>query len=348
MSGENQPQKTIIEISTTSILKVILVLLALWFLYLISDIILLLFVVLILVSAIYPLADRLEEKKIPRWVSVLFIYTIIVALFSVTIVWLIPPFVRELGQLTKDFPEYWKRVISGLEAIGLYTPESGLQSDLQNSLRSIGSALENAAGGVFSTLSGIFGGIISFVLVLVITFYMVVEKDALRGIVKSIVPATYQPYLIKTFIRLEYKLGRWVQGQLILCLIVGLMVYIGLLILGVKYALILGIFAALTEFVPYLGPIIGSLPTIFVAFSQSPILAVFVIILFIVVQQLENHIIVPKVMQRVTGINPVISIISLLIGGKIAGVLGIVLAIPIVLAISVFTEDFFKSSEAEE
>lgn len=345
--SDQHSRSNYIEISSSSIIKVIIILLIFLFIYLIRDIILMLFVVLVLISAINPLADWLQNKKIPRWVGVLAIYIFFLAIFSFTIIWLIPPFVKELGLLASDFPDYWKKIMSGLAGLGVYSEEIGFQENVQSGLMSLSSTLGAAVSGVFSTLSGIFGGIFSFIIILVVTFYMVVEEDALKGILRSIVPAGYQPYLVRLFNRLEKKLGQWLRGQLILCLIIGTMVYVGLLILGVKYALVLGLFAALTEFIPYLGPIIAGILATFIAFSESPILALFVVILYVVIHQLESHIIIPKLMQRVTGLNPVISIIALLIGGKLAGIIGIILAIPITLAISVFIEDVFKNSEEE-
>jgi len=344
MSDQNQ-KFNYLEISTTSIIKIIIILLIFWFIYLIRDIILMLFVVLILVSAIYPLADWFQSKKIPRWVGVLVIYLIFFGVFSLIIILLIPPIIKEISQLASEFPSSWTKIMSDFTSLGIYSAENSLPKNIQSSLNTLNLTLGRAATGVFSALGGIFGGIFSFFIILVITFYMVVEKDALKGILRSAVPAQYQPYLTRLFNRLQKKLGGWVRGQLILCLIIGIMVYLGLLILGVNYALVLGLFSAITEFIPYFGPIIGSIPAVFIAFSESPLLALFVIILFVVVNQLENHIIIPKLMQRVTGLNPVISIVALLIGAKVAGFIGIILAIPVATSISVFLEDFFGDSD---
>lgn len=343
----NQLSKTTnnltIDLSISSLIRIVVILLTLWFLYLIADIILMLFVVLILVSAIYPLADWFQEKKIPRWAGVLIIYLLFLSVFSLIIILLLPPIIKEISQLASDFPNFWSKIMSSFSSLGAYPQEYSLSDSIQSGLKSIGLTLGQAASGVFSTLSSIFGGLISLFVILVITFYMVVEEDALRGILKSIVPAQYQPYLVRLFNRLQKRIGQWVRGQLILCFIIGLMVYIGLSILGVNYALVLGLFAALAELVPYLGPIIASLPAVFIAFAQSPILALFVIILFVIINQLEGHLIVPKLMQRIIGLNPVIIIIALLIGAKLAGLIGAVLAIPTAIIISVFVEDFFQT-----
>jgi predicted PurR-regulated permease PerM len=340
---ELRPTK--IEISAKSIIKIIVIILAFWFAYLIRDILLILFVVMILVSAIYPLADWFQSKKIPRLVGVLIIYLIFLALISFIVFLLIPPLIEEVRQLTNDFPHYWTKISTEVTNLGTYSSEYGLQ--IQDNLKNLNNALGRAASGVFSILTDIFGGIFSLVVVLVLTFYMVAEKEALKNILRSAVPIQYQPRLVRLVVKTQKKLGQWVRGQLILCFIIGTMVYIGLSILGIKYALVLGLLAALTEFIPYLGPIIGSIPAIFIAFSQSPILALFVVILFILVNQLENHIIVPKLMQKMTGINPVVSIIALLVGAEIAGIIGVVLAIPVAICVSVILEDLIENSKKQ-
>jgi predicted PurR-regulated permease PerM len=145
--------------------------------------------------------------------------------------------------------------------------------------------------------------------------------------------------------RMQGKIGLWIRGQLILSLIIFSLTFLGLSILGVNYALVLALIAGLTEFVPYLGPTIAAIPAIFLAFTQSPMLALFVLALYYIIQMVENHIIVPKLMQKVVGLNPVISIMVLLVGFKLAGILGAILAIPVVTIASVFLKDLFEKKD---
>jgi predicted PurR-regulated permease PerM len=205
--------------------------------------------------------------------------------------------------------------------------------------------VSGALGSVFSTVAGIFGGIVSFFIVLVITFYMTVEESSMKRTVTFILPDKYQPFTLQLINKVQRKIGDWLKGQLVLCLIVGVMAYIGLLILGVNYALVLGLLAAVGEFIPYLGPTISAIPAIFLAFTQSPIKALFVLILYVLIQQVENNILVPKVMQKAVGLNPIISIIALLVGAKTAGLIGVVLAIPVATAISVIVRELWSTKE---
>jgi len=336
-----------INISTVTILKVIFILLLLYFLYLIKSVIIILFVALILASALGPWVDWMQKKKIPRVIGIILIYLVLFAIISSVIYLIIPPIIEQVRELSTSFPAILEKMTSSFSAFRNYTSQHGIFDNVKNTLGGISSNLEQAAGGVFSTLAGVFGSIFSFFLVLVITFYMVVEENATRKIVWSVVPARHQPYVMQLMTRMQRKIGLWLRGQLILSLIIFSLTFLGLKILGVKYALVLALIAGLTEFVPYLGPILAAIPAIFLAFIQAPMLALFVAVLYYIIQLVENNIIVPKLMQKVVGLNPVVSIAVLLIGFKIAGIMGAVLSIPVATAVSVFIRDIFEKRVAE-
>jgi predicted PurR-regulated permease PerM len=143
------------------------------------------------------------------------------------------------------------------------------------------------------------------------------------------------------FVRVQDKLGLWLRAQLLLSGIIFLVTWIGLLILGVKYSLVLALIAGITEVIPFIGPIIGAIPAVLLAFLQSPIKALLVLILYLVIQQLEGNILVPKVMQKTVGLNPIVVIVVILLGAKIAGVLGALLSIPVAVAIMTIAGDWF-------
>jgi predicted PurR-regulated permease PerM len=143
-------------------------------------------------------------------------------------------------------------------------------------------------------------------------------------------------------------LGDWLRGQLILGLIIGTLTLIGLLAFKVEFAVVLALIAGLTELIPIIGPFIGAIPAVIVAFSQDPVLALIVMGLYIVIQQLENNLIVPRVMSKATGLNPVIVIVSILVGGKVAGITGVILAVPTMIIITTFLEDFLEEKKADD
>jgi predicted PurR-regulated permease PerM len=275
MEIKNRPIN--INITTLAIVKIILIFLLLYFLYLVKDILAILFVSLILASAVDPWVDWMQKRKIPRGVGILFIYLILFIIISSAIYIIIPPIAQEVGELANNFPRILDKVIAGFSALKEFTSQHGILDNIKDSLGTISSHLQTAATGVFSTVTGIFGGIFSFFLVLVLTFYMVVEENAIKKLIFSVAPSEHQPYIMQLINRMQKKIGMWLRGQLILSLAIFILTYIGLLVLGIKYALVLALIAALTEFIPYLGPILAAVPAVFLAFTQAPVLALFIL-----------------------------------------------------------------------
>lgn len=337
----DSPKQITYNISTLSILKVVLVFLILAFLWLVRDILAILFVSLIFASAVDTWIDKLQRYRIPRAIGILLIYIIALGILSGVIILIIPAISGQVLEIAKRFPTYYDKVVTGFVSLREYSDAHGFDADIQQGLQHLNSKITSNIGSVFTTITSIFGGIVSFFVVLVITFYMVVQENAIKKIVRQVAPDRYQPYISQVINRIQRKVGAWLQGQLILCVFVGLITFIGLSILRVKYALILSLIAGVMEFVPFLGPILGAIPAVFLVFFQSPIKALLVIGLYILIQQIENNILVPKVMQKAVGLNPIISITVLMIGAKVAGIVGALLAIPVATALSVVVKDFF-------
>lgn len=331
-----------VNITTGTLLKAVAVIFLLYLCYVIKDVLALLFVSLIFASAIDPWVDALKRHKIPRAISVVFIYLAALVIISFAIYLLIPPVTEQINSLMENFPQYVEKINSGYQWLRNFTIEHNLIDKIKGSLGGFEENFQIAASSVFSTVSGIFGGIVSFFIVLVITFYMVVEEDALKKIVWSLAPVERQPYLMQLIDRMQRQVGYWFRGELILMLIIGIFVWVGMMFLMPQYALVLGLIAGLTEFIPYLGPMMGAIPGIFLALTVNPFLALMVAILYIIVQQVENNILVPKIMQRAVGLNPIVSIAVLMAGIKIGGVVGGLLSIPVATAISVLVKDWIK------
>ena len=237
---------------------------------------------------------------------------------------------------------YVDKINSGYQVIRDFSEKYGVLERIKENVGSLEGNVNKAVEGVFSTVSGIFGGIVSFFIVMVITFYMVVEENSMKKIVWSLAPPKNQAYIMQLINRMQRQVGYWLRGQLILMFIIGFLTWIGLLFLMPEYALALGLIAGITEFIPYLGPILGSVPAIFLAFTVSPFLAMLVLILYIIIQQVEGNILVPKIMQRAVGLNPIISMAVLMAGLKLGGIVGGLLSIPVATAISVMIKDWVK------
>jgi predicted PurR-regulated permease PerM len=345
---EFKDQKINIEISTNSIIKVLIFLILLGVLYLIRNVVAIVFFAIILVSILEPIVSWLISKKIPKILAVLMIYLLLVGILAGILVLIIPPISTEINQLSSSFPYYWQRATTEFSNLNDFLSQYGISQGIETSLKSWQFQLPESTGTIVNRVSDFISGIFSLFVVLVITFHILVEEGATRRILRSLLPSKYLPYAYQLVSKIQKKLGYWLRGQMILCFIIFLLVYAGLLWLGVKYALVFAIIAGLLEFIPYLGPFVSGTIAVSLTFFQSPVLAVLVLILYIFIQIVENNFLVPKVMQKAVGLNPVISILSLLIGGKLGGLIGVILAIPIATALSVVVQDFFDQRKADD
>lgn len=327
-------------LTTGTIVRIILVLLLLFFLWSVRDILGLLFAALVFASAIDNWVDRMQTKGFPRGISVLLIYVIMFGVVSLIIYLLIPPISEQVREISRQFPLIYDRAARAFWTFQTFTVEHGLGQNVARSLESVNQFFGKSVGNVFGAISGFFGGIASFFLVLILTFYMVVEEQAIKRALRGILPDKYQPFAAQLTHKIQSKIGAWLQGQLVLCFVIGIVTTLFLWVAGVKYALVLGLIAGVLEFIPYLGPILAAVPALFLAFFQDPIKAVFVLIIYIAIQQLENNLLVPKIMQRAVGLNPIITITALLVGMKLGGVSGALIAIPVATAISVVLREF--------
>ena len=343
----DQKRPILINITALGVAKVVLVLVLFYILYQIREILAVLFVSLIMSSAFDPWVDWLQKKKIPRGVSMAFFYILLVVIIIAVLSSIIPPITKQASDLSVRYPFIAEKVKIGIVNLKGYASFEGAWNKILTSKDSY-PEITSAFEAIFSQISGVIGAIFTFFLVLVITFYMVVEEGAMKKVVWSIVPEKHQVSSMRMVNSIQLKIGLWIRGQLILSLTIFIFIYIGLLFLKVDYALVLAMIAGLTEFVPYLGPILAALPAIFLAFTQKPILALFVAVFYYIVQLVENNIIVPKIMQKVVGLNPIVSITVLLIGFKLAGVIGAILSVPVATAVKVVLAVIFDKNGVED
>ncbi len=333
-----------ISISSVTVLKVIGIIVAVFFLWSIRDVLGILFVSLVLASALDPWVDRLERYRIPRGMSILLMYLVFFCIIGAAVYLVIPPLITQFSELTQSLRAYTPQ-IDNLYRLLTNTQDFSFGKELQSNIANINATLANFTSSIFGAIAGVFGRVATFLFVLVITFYMTVEEDGLKKFVRSLAPIHYQPYLVQKTNRIQMKMGSWFRGQLVLMLIVGTLSFIGLFILQVPYALLLACIAGLMEFIPFLGPIVAAIPAIFFAYTDSPWKAVGVIIIYVVLQQLENQVIVPKVMQKAVGLNPIVVITVMLIGAKVANIAGILLAVPAATILWIFVEDIFQQKK---
>lgn len=342
MFGENNDNKVVkIDISYDFIVKIILIVLGGAFLYLIRSILAILLISILLTTAISPFVDLIhKKKKLPRWLGILIIYLGIISIFFLIIGLLFPALIKEFQNFIDKIPYFYEVIINKFNAISDPNIQNTIKTTIVNFVNSIANKIETG-NTIFQSFSSIVTGFSFFIMILIVTFYMSMEEDGTARLIKSIVPKQYHTFSLSLLNKIQKTVGSWLKGQLSLCLIIAALSYIALIILGVNYSLLLAIFAGAMEIVPYIGPVLGAVPAVIIGLTQSPIKGLFVLIIFVLIQQLENNFIVPKVMKKSVGLNPLIVIIVIMIGVKIAGMAGALLAIPFTAIIQVIAREMF-------
>lgn len=325
-----------LEYSTQVILKVVLVILSLAFLWAIREIIALFLLAVVIASAMDPLADYLHQKrKVPRGVSVLALYLIVLGLVGVVVGLIAPAVISQFKLLGQNFPDFWAQF--QIKYPGFHSLFGNVNAGqlLQGFVGS------GNGGSVFSHTLGVFNGVLGFVTVLVVSFYLVVaDQKGMKELIRPLVPPARRDQAMSLANKIQRKMGLWLLGQLLLSLSIFVVTYVGLRILGIEYALVLALLAGLLEVIPYIGPIVSAIPAFMFALIQSPALGVGVVVLYILIQKTEGYILVPKIMQKTVGTSPLVVLLSLLIGLKLAGVVGLLLAVPLASAVMVLIEEF--------
>lgn len=313
-----------IEISYKTIIFTVVLLAAIWFVLQIRDILFLMFIAFIFTSALRPIVDRLEQYRIPRVLGIIMTYLILFGIVGVSLISTVPTLVIQSTRLIQTMPEVVARVL----------PYWNI--DINTFSQQLAPIGEN----ILKMTVGIFSNIVTTLTVLVFSFYFLLERKHAESTISGFFGEDVAKKTIVVLRNIERRLGYWVQGQLVLMLIIGIFSYIGLLLLRVDYALPLAILAGLLEIVPTIGPIISAIPAVLVSLVVSPMLAVGVVALYFLIHQLENNLVVPLVIKRSVGLSPLITIASLMIGGKLAGITGAILAVPVVLVIQELINTF--------
>lgn len=337
-----------IEISSGTILRTIFILLLLWFLYAIRDILLLLFIAIIIVAAIDPIVDRLQRKRIPRSLSVIVLYILLLSLFGFVIFLLVPPITAELQGLSQSFPQLVEKLSGYFQNVRNFAASHNFEQNAADFLATAASRVSQAGANIFSGTVTFLGGIFEFIIVLSIAFYMTVQEKGTKKFFAALLPDDHKEYVMGLVERIEYKMGRWLQGQIILMFLVFGLDYLGLLAIGAPYALILALIAGILEIIPYIGPIISAVIAVAISFLHGPVTGLLVLALFASVQQLEGYVLTPLIMKRAVGLNPVVVIVALLVGAKLAGVIGVIVSVPIATVIGEVVNDMMKKPEISE
>lgn len=307
-----------IEISPKTIIFAFVFALLAWAIFQLSEVIILLFVSFIIMSALNPIVDRLQMAKLPRSLSIVIVYIVLWVIVGSIIASLVPGIVDQTIKFIRILPG----ALGKIEFFNLH------QQEINNQVLTYVSTLP---GDFVNVVVRIFGNLVNFLSMLVISFYLLLYRPQLEKNLTSWFGANHALKITQTVIKIEHRLGSWVRGELVLMLSVGLLTYLGLVVLGIDTALPLAIIAGLFEIIPNIGPTLSSIPAILVALTIHPLTAASTVALYFIVQFIENNFLVPKIMQRAVGVNPIISIVGIMIGVRLAGASGALLAIPVII-----------------
>ncbi len=330
-----------VHITVGSIVSVLLFLALAAFLWVLRDIVLILLTAVVIASAMEPAVQFFVKHRIHRVLAVILMYLLVTAIFLSTLLIFVPPLLGDAANLLARLPQ----TLSSLnitEATNGLLPWGNVGDRLSSAdlLHNVSSALSDSTGGVFTTVSAFFGGLTSLVLIVVFSFYFSVQETGVDDFLRVVTPIKEQAYVLHLWKRSQDKIGKWMQGQLMLGLIVSVLLYLGLTILGIPNALLLAVLAGMFELIPVFGQILAAIPALGVAYSDGGFTALLLVAgLYLVVQQFEAHLIYPVVVKKVVGVPPLMVILALIVGAKLAGFLGILLSVPISAAIQEFVSD---------
>lgn len=321
-----------VEISHKTVVFTVLVLLGLWLLYFVRDIILQLFVALLIMTILEPLVALLAKIKIPRAISVLISYILVLGVLGGVIALIAPTLATQTTNFVNALPAY-------LSNIGI---NSWVNGDLASGALT---QLGTIPGEILNFTVSIFSNIVSLVTVLVFAFYLLLSHDKLQDQAAFLFGEEKKQRIGRLISAWENKIGKWARGQLLLMFMVGLGTYIGLFLIGIPFALPLAILSGILDIVPILGPLVAAVPAILIGFGISPVVGLGVAAVAFLVHQLEGYVLVPKIMEKSVGVSPLLVLISIAVGARLLGIMGVIISVPFVITLQVLIKEYLIAKE---
>lgn len=338
-----------ITITPTSVFYAAAVVLGIWLVFYLRDLLLIVITAIVIASSIEPAVLWFMRHRIIRPAAVALVYVIIFGFLFFTAYFLLPPLIQDSGDFIATLPDFLGtlEIQNSIPGDLITTTQEAVNADTSSllaTLRELQGVFTSTSEGAFRAIAGVFGGVFSFLLVLVLSFYFAMQETGIDDFIRIISPVKHQKYAISLWRRSQVKIGLWMQGQLLLSIIVAVLTYLWLSILGVPYPLLLAIFAAVAELVPVFGSIAAAVPATAVAFGTGGLsLALLAAGGYLVINQIQGNLIYPLVVKRVIGLPPVLVILALIVGAQLAGFLGVLLSVPLAAALQEFISDVQKS-----
>lgn len=343
-----------IVINTGTIGRFFLVAILLVALYYISDVFLVVVAAIVIASALEPAIRRLQKYRVHRIIASLLMYLLIAGVLGSLLIFFMPVVLGDVSSFLASLPKTIsiESLWSPIRDLGFGVGSGAVSNNHTLSVSELTSGLQTlivgTGAGAFQTATFVFGGLLSFLLILVLSFYLSVQEDGVGDFLRIVTPVKSHEYIIGLWKRSQQKIGYWLQGQIILGIVVGVLVYLVLMVVGIPHALVLAVFAGIMEIIPVFGPIISSVPAIILAFAEAGVgKGLLLILLYVIIYQFESQLFYPLVVKKIVGISPIVVILALVIGAKLAGVLGAVIAVPLSAAFMEYVHDVERRKKAE-
>ena len=333
----------VLDVSWGTFLKIAIVFLVFYILYSIKDILLWILFGLIISILFNPAISFLERRRIPRVVATIFVYVAVFVILSLIFYWIIPIFVLEVQKFTQLFPQYFEK---------LAPPFRGLKIEEFESFETFTQALQDwlvrASASIFGAIVSIFGGIFSTATIFAIAIFFSIEEKEVEKTMQLLAPKENETYFLRLWERCQIKTAAWFGARFLSSLFVGLITYVTLRIFDIEYAAVLALFAGVMDIIPVLGPIFSGLIIIVLTALVSPAKAFLILIALVLIQQIEGNVITLVLTKKMVGLPAVLVLVSLLIGGKLWGILGAILTIPLAGVIYEFFKDYLQKRKEEK
>ncbi len=332
-----------VHIGVGTIITTVLVLLGVALLFYLKDLVLVVLTAVVIASSVEPAILWMKKYRIPRVISVIIVYLLIFLLLFSLFYAFVPPLLDEAAGFISSLPGLLEAIELPIDE-GIFSAQEAVRSfSLQEAIFELRSIFTGTSEGVLNTIAAVFGGIFSFVFLIMFSFYLSVQDGGIESFLRVITPIKHEPYVIDLWKRSQRKIGLWMPGQIILSVLVVVLVYLGLTILQVPYALLLAIIAGVFEIIPVFGSILAAVPAITVGLIEGGVsLGLLVTGLFVIVNQFQGNLIYPLVVKKVVGVSPLLVILAIIIGAQLAGFLGVLLSVPIAATLQEFVSDIEK------
>lgn len=335
-------QGRLLDISWGTILKLAVSGLTIYILFLTRDILVWVLFGLIISILFDPAIDFLQRRRVPRILGTIGVYSVIFGILAFIIWGMAPFFVNEIQRFSQLFPQYFETLSPALRGLGI-----AAFSDAQTFFNALSLGVEKIAGNIFSALFAVFGGIFSTIFVLSIAIFLSIEEKSIERTIGALFPQKYEAFALDLWAKSQRKVSGWFASRLITSIFVGVATYVTLFLFNVQYPFSLGLLATILNFIPIIGPLVTGLLLFIVVALDSALKAIFILLAFTLIQQIEGNILTPLLTKRFLGIPPALVLIALAVGAELWGIMGAILAIPLAGIIFEFLRDFLKKRKEE-